>query len=119
MKSFLTTIFLINITLLHSCTVYNPTSTPLKASYDRGKVKVISIRNDKYIFNNISINDSTYIGIRGKNTTRLYPNQISAVYIKDIEKSKKRTKTLIIITASAGVGLTALFFYAILTAPRY
>jgi len=32
-----------------------------------------------------------YYGIKGKKQTQLYPNQVSAMYLKDVKRSKKTT----------------------------
>jgi hypothetical protein len=108
MKTYLTATFLSITTLLHSCIVYQSTSIPLNEAANRGSAMVVNTRDDKLTFKNINLIDSAYYGIYGKTQTRLYPYQISAVYLKDIDKSKKKKRKTTIIVASVIVGIPVL-----------
>ncbi len=76
-----------------SCVVYNRQSIPIDDAIGQGRVKVVSTINERsvFVFKTCYFKDGMYYGIKGHKQTQLYPDQISAVYLKDVKRSKKTT----------------------------
>ncbi len=76
-----------------SCVVYNKQSIPIDDAIGKGRIKGISSINDRsvFVFKKCYFKDGMYYGIKGNTQTQLYPDQILAVYLKDVKRSKKTT----------------------------
>ena len=85
-------ITLLAIILLQSCAVYNKRPVLINEAYDKGKVKVIFNSGESFKYNFISWKDNNYFGVKGKNQTRLDPNEIMSIHLKNINKSKWNQK---------------------------
>lgn len=97
--------FLISqLLLFQSCVAYQKTSVSLNEAHDRGKVKVSTFIGEDIKCKNINMQDDIYYGLSGKNEIKLSPDQIKAIYLKDIKKSKTQTIILISPIIILGVG---------------
>ena len=101
-------IFLLLSLLIQSCVVYQKTSVPINEAWDKGPVKII----DEYgadEFDFIERTDYKYYGVikngRTVDKTPIDTVGVSAIYSKDIRKSKNRSIALAI---SLGLGIPAL-----------
>ena len=100
-----TSLFLLATILLHSCVAYKNVSVPINEAYEKGNARVVSKLGTKFNFKNIILEDETYLGIKGKNRIKIDTAQISAIYLKDISKSKRNT----ILAWSLGIGVPVVF----------
>ena len=98
-------IFLLATILLQSCVAYQKTSVSLNEAQNQGKIKVATTYGTLMEFKNIYQKDSIYYGVAGTQEIRLDTTQVSAVYLQDIQESKKQTR---IVWVSVGIG-TLLF----------
>ncbi len=96
MKKNLIVTLLISVTLIQGCTVYQKNATPLSEATNKGKVKVIhSNLSSKgsysvHKYNNISLDDSTFYGIKGKRKESITLSESTSVYLIDPKKTKSR-----------------------------
>ena len=98
MKKSISIVLLATI-LLQSCVVYQKAPVPISESIEKGKAKVITKTGTKFKFKNIILEDEKYFGIQGKNKILIGTEGISAIYLKDINKSET-------LGALIGVGFT-------------
>ena len=101
---------LIALMLTQSCVVYQKTPVPIEQAYDKGKIKVVNTFGSKLFFKNMVIEGETYFAMQGQNKIKIDQAQVSAIYLKDIKKSKTRTLILIISPAIAFVLYGAIFW---------
>jgi hypothetical protein len=100
--------------LFQSCVVYHTTSTPINQAYNKGMVMVVDDSGEQK-YKSIELNDGVYYGVtKGDNVVRKTPIDtvaVSAVYLKDIKKSKIRAYgvglmvTLGVLAAIIGIGI--------------
>ena len=89
--------------LLQSCVAYQTTSVSIKDAQYRGKVKLINARGDIYKFSNVEMSDSIYYGINDNGKIRLETDQVSAIYLQDIKKSK--TQSIVFVVSEVVIGV--------------
>lgn len=90
-------LILFAIIITQSCVVYQTTPVPVEKAVDKGKVKFVA--NDTiYRFEKIKLYDDKYYGMNyGKNGyKRMMLDDSAYVYLKDVEKSKKKSKILVV-----------------------
>ena len=107
-------ILLLAALLFQSCVVYQKTSVSISEATDSGKVMVVDdLGTHKY--KSIELNNGFYYGLNTPDTLTIkmpiYVDKITAIYLKDIKKSKKRTKGLVVGLAFGSVGLVFLGAY--------
>ena len=103
-------ISLLTIFLLQSCVVYQKTPVPIEQAYDKGKIKVVNTLGSEFVFKSMALEGETYIGIDGKDRIIIDATQVSAIYLKDIKKSKMWTILLAISPAIVFVVYGAIFW---------
>jgi len=89
-KQSITIVLLVTI-LLQSCVAYQKTSVSIDEANMTGEVKIMTTKGEKIKLKNIELEEGIYYGFDGKNEVRLDPDQISSIYLKDHEKSRKQT----------------------------
>ena len=80
------------IFLFQGCTVYQQQSSNLSQVVGQGGVKVINDNDIAYQFNDVLLKNGQYYGVNGRDTLLIDSLHMKSVYLKDIEKSRKKTK---------------------------
>jgi hypothetical protein len=77
--------------LIQSCVVYQKAPVSIDEAYNTKAVKIITKDGQAKVFENIVKEDSLYYGVLWDKHTLLSLEEIESVYLKDVDKSKKRT----------------------------
>ena len=109
MKKSISIVLLATI-LLQSCVVYQKSPSSIEQAYDKGKVKVVNTVGTNFVFENMVMDGETYIGLDGKERIKIDTTQVSAIYLKDVKKSKNRTIFFAISPAIVFVVYGAIFW---------
>ena len=99
------------IVLLQSCKVYQEVPVSISESVEKGRVKLVRKPYSQLELRKVYMKDSVYYGTYGPiglNEISLDSNQISSVYLLDIEKTKKNRKKSTIILGSTVIGIPVL-----------
>jgi hypothetical protein len=106
-------ILLLTSLLLQSCVVYHSNAVSLKEATESGEVKIV-IDSAEYTYNNIERIDNEYYGLEKEekhiNKYLLDSANVTAVYLKDMKKSKRKSIGL---TIGVGFGLGVLIVLGI------
>ena len=108
-------IFLLAAILFQSCVAYQKTSVSINEATDSGRAKVVDeLGTHKY--KSIELSDGFYYGLNNLDTltikTPIDIDKITAIYLKDIKKSKNRTIGLIVGLGLGTLGLIILIAWA-------
>ena len=97
---------LLSAFLFQGCVVYQSGSTPIAEAQYQGKVKIENTNGMSWTFLNIEQVDDGYYGIKKKNKMLINEELVASVFLKDIDKSKKKTRRLAI---GIGIGIPVAF----------
>ena len=103
-------ILLLSAILFQGCVVYQTVSTPIAEAQYQGQVKVENTNGMIWTFLNIEQIGDSYYGRKKKNKMLINEDLVASVFLKDIDKSKKKTRRVAI---GLGVGIPVAFVVSI------
>lgn len=106
-------VLLIIVLIFQSCVAYQKTMVRMEEAENMGRSKAITVHGTKVVLKNIEYIDGAYYGENfKKQKTLLDSAQISAIYLKDVKKSKRQSLAIIgvIATPILFIGIQYLIF---------
>ena len=108
MKKKTISVVLLAAIFLQSCVAYQKNPVSLHGARYLGRVKITSINGDISRYKVIELQDSIYVGIKGKDVTPLDADQILNIQLQDVTKSKSQTSLIISTMIIAALALVAI-----------